>query len=170
MRTTVYGRVVRVHVASLVAAALLLVVSVDAFAQEPFGDCICDDRGMSNADYVLFVPGLFLVGANLVLVAHNASRLSADNPSGSGGMGGVLIGTLGTIYGALCIGYSDEAAVEFTGIGCAAMGVVSLYYGVKNIRASNRKYDEEHGMVIDPILIDDGAGRIGPGVQVSWKF
>jgi hypothetical protein len=80
------------------------------------------------------------------------------------------MGALGTAYGVLLIAYEDEEALRFTGIGCAAAGAVSLYYGVVSTRASNRKYDEEHGMVIDPALIDDGAGRLVPGVQVSWSF
>ncbi len=85
-------------------------------------------------------------------------------------MGGVLTGVLGTIYGWLCIGYSDDAAVRTMGIMCTAAGAGSLYFGLRNTIASNRKYDEKHGMVIDPVLIDDGTGRLGPGVQVSWKF
>ena len=166
-----YGRVARVHVGALVAAALLLVCTAGVFAQEPM-DCIVEDEGMTNVDYLLFVPGLVLTVTNLVLVSHNASKLSSDEPSGLGGGGGILVGALGTVYGALCIGYSDEAAVEFTGLGCMIAGAASIFYGVRSVQASNRKYDEENkqGMVIDPILIDDGTGRLGPGVQVSWLF
>ena len=87
-------------------------------------------------------------------------------------MGGILFGALGTVYGVMCIGYSDEPAVRFTGIGCAAAGAASFYFGVRSTMASNRKYDEaeEQGLTFDPVLIDDGAGRLGPGIQVSWLF
>ena len=84
-------------------------------------------------------------------------------------MGGVLVGTLGVIYGTAII-FSDEPTVSYVGVGCVAVGALSFYCGVRSTRASNRKYNEEHGIVIDPILIDDGMGRLGPGVQVSWLF
>ncbi len=135
-------------------------------------NCILPRDGMNDDEIVLLVTGLILVGTNLVLVAHNTARLNADDPSGAGGMGGILFGALGMAYGVLCVGYSDEAELRFTGMGCAAAGAASFYFGVRSTMASNRKYDEaqEQGMVIDPILIDDGTGRLGPGVQVSWSF
>ena len=168
---SLYGRAARVLMAAAVAAALLLMGSAGVFAQEPM-DCIPTDEGMTNVDYLLFVPGLVLTATNLVLVSYNASKLSSGKPSGLGGGGGILVGALGTVYGALCFGYSDDAAVEFTGIACLVAGVASIIYGVRSVQASNRIYDEAHeqGLTIAPALIGDGSGRLEPGVQVSWSF
>ena len=162
------SRVVRVQVGALAAAVVLLIGFTGACAQEPM-DCFCEEEGMAGLDVGFIVAGLVLTGSNIVITAYNSSRLNAGDPSGGGGMGGILVGTLGVIYGTAII-FSDEPAVSYAGVGCVAVGALSFYYGVRSTRASNRKYDEEHGMVIDPILIDDGTGRLGPGVQVSWSF
>ena len=152
----------------LVLIALLLAGYSGAGAQEPM-DCFCEEEGMAGLDVGFIVAGVVLACGNVAIIAHNSSRLSAGDPSGSGGMGGIIVGALGAIYGTAVI-FSDEPAVSYVGAGCAVVGAISFYYGFKSTRASNRKYDEEHGMLIDPVLIDDGTGRLGPGVQVSWKF
>ncbi|MCK4550095.1 MAG: hypothetical protein KAU49_07985, partial [Candidatus Krumholzibacteria bacterium] len=103
-KTFLYGRDAQVLVGALVAAALLLAGSAGVFAREQM---VADD-GMDNVDYLLFVQGLVLTATNLGLVVYNASRLSGDEPSGLGGGGGILVGFLGTVYGVLCVGYSDE--------------------------------------------------------------
>ncbi len=152
----------------LVLIALLLAGYSGAGAQEPM-DCFCEEEGMAGLDVGFIVAGLALSCGNVAIIAHNSSKLNEGDPSGGGGMSGMLVGTLGVIYGTAII-FSDEPAVSYVGAGCAAVGAISLYYGVRSTRASNRKYDEKHGMVIDPVLIDDGTGRLGPGVQVSWSF
>ena len=162
------GRVARVRVGALAAAALLLIGFTGACAQEPM-DCFCEEEGMAGLDVGFIVAGLVLTGSNIVIAAYNSSRVNADDPSGGGGMGGILVGTLGVIYGTAII-FSDEPTVSYVGIGCVVVGALSFYYGLRSTQASNRKYDEEHGMVIDPILIDDGSGKLEPGVQVSWSF
>ena len=152
----------------LVLIVLLLVGYSGAGAQEPM-DCISEEEGMEGLDVGFIVAGVALACGNVAIIAHNSSRLSAGDPSGGGGMSGILVGTLGVLYGTAIL-FSDEPAVMYAGAGCAVVGAISFYYGFRSTKASNRKYDEEHGMVIDPILIDDGTGRLGPGVQVSWKF
>lgn len=146
-------------------------MSVEAFAQDdpPPMDCIPEDEGMAGLDIGFIVGGLVLTGANLIFLANNASNLQADEPGGGMGMSGILAGSLGMIYGT-AIMFSEEPTVSYAGAGCAVIGAISFYYGFRSTRASNRKYEEEHGLLIDPVLIDDGTGRLGPGVQVSWKF
>ncbi len=154
----------------LIVAVLVAGAVESAFAQEPPDGPCCPDDESFTVEYILFAPGFLLTGVNLVLVAHNYTRLSSGEPSGRGGGAGILLGSLGTAYGALLVGYAEEDALKFTGMGCAAAGAFSLYYGIKNTRASNRKYDEEHGMVVDPVLINDGSGKLVPGMQVSFSF
>ena len=154
----------------VVTVSFAVSVPVGAFAQEPM-NCFPEDEGMAGLDIGFIVGGLILTGANLIILANNASNLQADEPSGGMGMGGILAGSLGMIYGTAIL-FSNEPTVSYAGLGCAAVGAVSFYFGFKSTRASNRKYDksQDQGMVIDPILIGDGSGRLGPGIQVSWKF
>ena len=153
---------------TLILAALLVAGFSGAGAQEPM-DCIPPEDDMAGLDVGFIVAGIALSCGNVAIIAYNSSRLSEGDPSGGGGMSGILVGSLGVIYGTAII-FSDEPAVSYAGIGCAAVGALSFYYGLRSTMASNRKYDEEQGVLIDPVLIDDGAGRLGPGVQVSWKF
>ena len=160
----------RIALLRVVSIVVMTAVSGGVCAQDQM-NCILPNDGMNDDEIVLLVTGLILVGTNLVLVAHNTARLNADDPSGPGGMGGILFGALGMAYGVMCIGSSDEPAVRFTGMGCAAAGAASFYFGVRSAMASNRKYDEaEEGLTFDPVLIDDGSGRLEPGVQVRWSF
>jgi hypothetical protein len=152
----------------IILAALLVAGFSGAGAQEPM-DCIPPEDEMAGLDVGFIVAGLALSCGNVALIAHNSSRLKEGDPSGGGGMSGIMFGTLGVLYGAAII-FSDEPAVSYAGAGCAVVGAISFYYGFKSTGASNRKYDEEHGMVIDPVLIDDGTGKLGPGVQVSFTF
>jgi len=115
MKDFYMGRVARVHVGALAAAALLLIGFAGACAQEPM-DCICEEEGMAGLDVGFIVAGLVLTGSNIVITAYNSSRLNADDPSGRGGMGGILVGTLGVIYGTAII-FSDEPTVSYVGAG-----------------------------------------------------
>lgn len=62
--------------------------------------------------------------------------------------------------------------IRITGLACTAVGVFTVYCGVKSLSAVRRKFieEEERGLTLTPILIEDGAGRLGPGVQMSWSF
>ena len=152
----------------VVLVSFAVSVPVGVFAQEPM-DCIPPEDDMAGLDVGFIVAGIALSCGNVAIIAHNASKLKEGDPSGGGGMGGILVGSLGIIYGTAII-FSDEPTVSYAGAGCAVVGAISFYYGFKSTRASNRKYEEEHGLLIDPVLINDGAGNLGPGIQVSWTF
>jgi len=119
----------------------------------------------------IIVTGAIWIGASFFLTMYNYSRLDADDPSKFGGIGGLLVGSATALGGAAIIIYPNTA-VQLTGVACMTTGLVSVYYGVKNLAAVHRKFieAEEQGLVFEPILIDDGSGRPGPGLQVSWTF
>jgi len=65
-----------------------------------------------------------------------------------------------------------EGPIIFACAVCVAVGVITAWCGVKSLTAVRRKHieAEEQGLTFTPVLIEDGAGRLGPGIQVSWSF
>jgi hypothetical protein len=153
------------------AVSFAVMISGGAWAQEPMDCFCCDDDAMAGLDIGFIVAAVAVTAANIALVTYNSSQLDAGTPSGGGGMGGILVGALGTIYGTAII-FSDEPTVTFAGAGCAVVGALSFFYGFSSTRAVNRQHEEDQGrrILVDPILVGDGSGNLGPGLQVSWKF
>ena len=108
---------------------------------------------------------------SLFLTMYNSSRLEADNPSRGGGAAGLVVGSFTTLGGALALVY-PHPATRVTGAACMAVGAYTAYISVKSLAAMRRKFieEEEHGLTFNPVLIDEGSGRLGPGIQVSWSF
>lgn len=111
------------------------------------------------------------IGASLMLTMSNNSRLGADEPSRFGGALGLVVGSFTAASGAVLFFY-PHPATYITGAAGFTVGLYTAYVGVKSLKEVRRKYieAEEQGLTFEPILIDDGSGRLGPGVQVSWKF
>jgi len=129
-----------------------------------------DDEMVEQIKGPAIVGGALFIGVDLALTMHNLSGLRADTPGKLGGAGGMILGSAGAMFGALCL-FVPDPAVFITGLGCTAVGVVTAYYGVKTLKAVQRKsIEEERGVAFRPVLVDDGSGRLGPGVQVSWRF
>jgi len=149
--------------AACVAAVLSLALCGACAAEE--------DKLIEQVKGPAIVGGALFIGVNLALTMHNLSALRADTPGKLGGASGMLLGSFGALFGTACL-FVPEPSVFITGLGCTAVGVVTAYYGVKTLKAVQRKFieEEERGMTLSPVLIDDGSGRLGPGIQVSWRF
>ena len=119
----------------------------------------------------LIMTGVVWAGMSLAVTMYNCSGLDAEDPSKLGGIGGLVLGSVTTVYGAGCL-FFDDTAVKVTGGVCAAVGVFTVYCAVRTLKGVRRKYFErkEWGLTFAPVLMDDGAGRLGPGMQVSWSF
>jgi hypothetical protein len=135
------------------------------------GECAAgEDKLAERLKGPLVITGALITGVNIAMTAHNISGLRADTPGKLGGVGGMLLGSYGALFGAACF-FVQEPVFFITGLGCTAAGVVTAYYGVKTLKAVQRKFiEEERGVAFSPVLIDDGSGRLEPGVQVSWRF
>jgi len=146
--------------------ALLLVFVLFVVAVP--GDARADDM---NLEGVIVLTAVVYGSASLFLTMYNSSRLKADNPSRIGGAGGLVVGSV-TAIGGVAVTIYDHPAAQVAGVAMFAIGVYTAYTGVKSLGAVRRKYieAEEQGLTFEPILIDDGAGKLGPGVQVSFKF
>jgi hypothetical protein len=147
-------------------ALLLVVVSIVIAAP---GSACADDDWELEGPIVLVCA--FYSGFSLLLTGYNTSRMNADDPSRLGGAGGVVLGSFTVLAGAASVVF-DHPATRISGIACMAVGGYTVYYSVKSLRAVQRKYieAEEQGLVFEPIMIDDGTGKLGPGIQVSWTF
>jgi stage V sporulation protein SpoVS len=68
--------------------------------------------------------------------------------------------------------FVEHPAVRVAGAVTAAVGVYTVHTSVKSLGAVRRKFieEEERALTLQPILIDDGSGRLGPGLQVNWSF
>ncbi len=77
-----------------------------------------------------------------------------------------------TALGGVALFLYPHPATHITGAAGFTVGLYTAYVGVKSLKEVRRKYieAEEQGLTFEPILIDDGTGKLGPGVQVSWKF
>jgi hypothetical protein len=159
----------------VVAVSLVCSISSGALAQgdtpPPPMNCIPPrDDSMTGLDMAFLVTGVFMIGANFVLIGHNSESLKTGKPSGGGAMAGMLFGSFSMILGAAML-YSEEYEVKFAGVGSLVAGGISMAYGVMTARETNRKYDEKQkqGFRLEPVILY-GRGSPEPGVQVSWRF
>jgi hypothetical protein len=153
---------------------VLLLVVVSMLFLVP-GGARADVGSIDDRDYNLEGPIVIFCAAgmcgSLFLTMYNSSRLEADNPSRGGGAAGLVVGSFATLGGAAALAYPHPAA-RAAGAACLAVGVYTVYTGVKSLGAVRRKFieEEERTLTLQPILIDDGSGRLGPGLQASWTF
>ena len=109
--------------------------------------------------------------ASLALTMYNSSRLEADDPSKGGGAAGLVVGSFTTLGGMAAVIYPHPAA-RIAGVVTMGVGGYTVYTGVKSLGAVRRKFieEEERGLALDLILIEEGPGRLVPGMQMSWSF
>ncbi len=152
---------------------LLVIVSIIVFVPGSGGADVGtdDDDWDFELEGPIFVFCTVWMCGSLLLTSYNSSRLEADDPSRGGGAAGLVVGTFTTLGGAMAFIY-PHPATRVIGAASMAAGGYTLYSSVKGLKAVQRKYieAEEQGLTFEPILIDDGSGRLGPGLQVSWKF
>ena len=150
----------------LVAVSIVITLPGSACRAAPADD---------DWDFELEVP-IVIVGVtysffSLMLTMYNNSRLEADDPSKGGGAAGFVVGSFTALFGVAAVIYPHPAA-RVTGAACMAAGGYTVYTGVKSLGAVRRKFieEEERGLTLSPILIEDGTGKLSPGMQVSWSF
>ncbi len=151
---------------------VLVVVSIMVFVPgSARASDLSDDDWDRDMEGPIIFAGAVLVGTSLFVTAYNCSRLDEDDPSKIGGVGGLMFGSV-TALGGVAALFSESIAVQTTGVVCVAVGVITAWCGVKSLAAVRREHieAEEQGLTFTPVLIEDGAGRLGPGIQVSWSF
>jgi hypothetical protein len=154
-----------------IALLLVFVLFVVAVPGDAGADVSTDDDLDMELEGTLIGIEVVYIGASLLLTTYNSTRLEADDPSKGGGAVGLVVGSFTALSGVALFLYPHPATLV-AGAAGFAVGLYTAYVGLKSLGAVRRKYieAEEQGLTVEPILIDDGAGRLGPGVQVSWKF
>ena len=126
---------------------------------------------MAARDKAYFVTGIVVTGINFALIATNARGIESGRSTRGEARAGVISGLFGMCLGT-AIMFSEETAVKYTGAGCVVGGAISFVYGIKAGRVVNRREEggQSRGAGLEPVIVHDGRGRYGPGIQVSWNF
>jgi hypothetical protein len=105
------------------------------------------------------------------LINYNVGALRSDEPSRFGGLCGALAGGMTATYGVVVLS-SDNNRMIPAGAVITAIGVTSIYYGVKNLIRVRTGYLEgtERGLSIDPVLVGLDRETSDIGVQISYRF
>jgi hypothetical protein len=154
----------------IVISAVVFSILV-ALPGDPCRAAQSDDELDLRMEGPVAVAGAVWCAGSLAIAMYNRSRMEADDPSKGGGAVGVLVGTFTTVLGGAALFYEHPVSIA-TGFVCIGVGGYSVYTGVKSLGAVQRKFleEEERGLTLDPILIEDGSGGLVPGLQVSLEF
>jgi hypothetical protein len=146
---------------------ILLIFSSALYAQDPSEPCADDDDAL---DDVIVVMGSVTSFYCALITTYNAVRLHSDRPTRIGGAVGTLSGLLQTGVGAAILFGDDENAGW--GAGFAAVGIVTTYYGIKNILGVRRKYfeEKEKGLTFMPSIRQDSRVSSFYGVRIEYAF
>lgn len=120
---------------------------------------------------LIIIGSVTTLGITTALTIHNIYALRSDNPNKFVGIFGTVWGGVTVAYGGALIHSSDDKYIAI-GVGAIALGVTSVYYGVKSLTRVRSKYLEskEHGLSIDPVIIGLDRGKADVGIQISLTF
>jgi hypothetical protein len=120
---------------------------------------------------VIIMASTATIGITTALAIHNIYGLRSDTPNKYIGIFGTILGGMTVAYGVVLIS-SSEDVYRTVGVGAAAMGATSIYYGVKSLARVRAKYleNKEHGLSIDPVIVGRDRGKADVGIQISLRF
>ena len=156
-----------------IALLLVFVLFVVAVPGDAVADVGTDDDWDMELEGTLIGIEVVYIGVSLLLTTYNSSRLEADDPSKGGGAVGLVVGSFTALGGMAAFLYPNpHPATIVTGAAMVAVGSYTAWCGIKSLKEVRRKYieAEEQGLTLSPILIEDGTGKLAPGVQVGWSF
>jgi hypothetical protein len=169
-------------------------MQVPLFNEEPMAASWGDDLDDETQLAVLAIVAPYtLISAGLAIYNHKS--IQSDTPGKVAGIFGTLIGATTVVGGGALIASGDEVLIV-GGSGCAAVGAVSTYYGIKSLIAVRSKYFEQKNagtrlggsgppetrfsdtarcvraaeVSIAPALIAQKGGRYNIGLELRFSF
>lgn len=145
--------------------AILLFLSGASCAYDLSEPSPVDDNAL---DGIFIVMGSTTSFYCALITTYNAVRLHSDHPTRIGGFAGTITGLLQTGYGTAFL-FTDDENVGW-GAGFAAVGIVTTYYGIRNLLGVRRKYLEEKSLTFMPLIHPDSHGSSFYGVTIEYSF
>jgi hypothetical protein len=146
---------------------ILLLLCSTLYAQDPNGPSPVDD---DEFDDVIIVMASVTSSYCALITIYNAARLHSNHPTRIGGAVGTLSGLIQTGVGAAVL-FSDDGSVGWGAV-FAAVGIVTTYYGIRNVLEVRRKYleEKEKTLTFIPSIRQDSFGSSFYGIKIEYSF
>ncbi len=120
---------------------------------------------------LIIIGSVTTLGITTALTIHNIYALRSDNPNKFVGIFGTVWGGVAVACGGALILSSDDKYIA-AGVGATALGVTSIYYGVRSlVRVRAKCLDsKKQGLSIKPVILNRDYRRTEVGIQISVRF
>ena len=126
-----------------------------------------DDEALKGIDiYMGAVTSLYCA----LFTTYNVVRFHTGHPTRIGGVVGTVSGVLQTAFG-VAILYSEDGN-DRLGAGCTGVGLVTTYYGIRNILGVRSNYleEKEKSLMFIPFIHPDSRGSSFYGMSIEYTF
>ncbi len=146
---------------------ILLFLSSSLCAHDLAEPSPVDDDALEGLDIYMGVVTSFYCA---LLTTYNVVRFHSGHPTRVGGVVGTLSGLLQTAFG-IAIIYSEDGN-DRVGVGCTGVGLVTTYYGIRNILGVRREHleEQEKGLTFAPLIRPDSRGSSFCGITIEYSF
>ena len=126
-----------------------------------------DDDALEGLDVYMGVVTSFYCA---LLTTYNVVRFHSGYPTRVGGVVGTVSGLLQTAFG-VAIMYSEDGN-DRLGAGCTGVGLVTTYYGIRNILGVRSKHleEQEKSLSFTPLIRPDSRGSSFYGIRIEYMF
>ena len=146
---------------------ILIFLSSALFAHDLSEPSPVDDDALEGLEIYMGVVTSFYC---TLLTTYNVVRFHSGHPTRVGGVVGTLSGLLQTAFGVAII-YSEDGN-DRVGAGCAGVGLVTTYYGIRNILGVRSRHleEQEKGVSFTPLICPDPHGQSFYGIGIEYSF